>query len=430
MRPHNAFTIVLAAAGAGAVLGIAGIVSLPAVLAGIPWGILIIFVSLDIFTKLIVRTGIMELLAARLLRFSRGRRVRVLWTFGLLLFVISSVLNNLTAVIVILPVAFLLLRAMKLDQVYVAGLFALILAASNLGGAATPIGDFPAILIMDSGITTFNSYLISAWPLFAVTMVVLVLFHILSYRVRTKWRRGAGGGVRREAEVIRLMEQYGQQEQDWPLFTCLAVFFALMFAAWMFFPASVMPPSMPAITGLAAGVVVTYYLRGVTPYGAYNLTPVFAIGAFLYVASMAAETGLLEQVALGLQHWAAAPQVLLLALMVLTAVLTGIFSAGPTAAAMLPVVQSLVAPGSTLAGCHDQVAVAFAASICAGSSLFVWSATAGFVLMDKFKSSNLRGRDDVPLHWGVGPYLYYGLAHFTIQLTLGIVWALIFVPFD
>lgn len=430
MRPHNTFTLVLAASAIGAILGLAGVVSLPAVLAGIPWGILIIFVSLDIFTKLIVRTGIMELLAVRLLKLSRGRRVPVIWMFALLLFVISSVLNNLTAVIVILPVVFLLMRAMKLDQFYVAGLFALILAASNLGGAATPIGDFPAILIMGSRITTFNSYLVNAWPLFTCTMFVLILFHTLNYRIRTRWRRGAGGGERREREVIRLMEQYGQQEQDWPLFASLAVIFALMFVAWMVFPASVMPSSMPAITGLAAGVVVTYYLRGVTPYGAYNLTPVFAIGAFLFVASMAAESGLLERVAGGLQHWATEPEILLLAVMTLTAVLTGIFSAGPTAAAMLPVIQSITAPGSALAGCQDQVAVAFAASICAGSSLFIWSATAGFVLMDKFKSGNLLDSEGAPLVWGVGQYLKYGLAHFVIQLALGIAWALIFVPFD
>ncbi len=429
MRPHNTFTLVLVASGVGAILGLTGVVSLPAALSGIPWGILIIFVSLDIFTKLIVRTGIMELLAVRLLKLSRGRRLPVLWTFGLLLFVISSVLNNLTAVIVILPVVFLLMRAMKLDHTYVAGLFALMLAASNLGGAATPIGDFPAILIMGSQITTFNSYLVNAWPLFTVTMIALIVFHILSYRIRTRWRRGAGGGVRRKREVIRLMEQYGQQEQDWPLFACLAVIFGLMFVAWMVFPAWAMPPSMPAITGLAAGVVVTYYLRGVTVYGAYNLTPVFAIGAFLYIASLAAESGLLEQITVGLQRWAASPEILLLALMTLTAVLTGIFSAGPTAAAMLPVVQSVTAPGSALAGCHDQVAVAFAASICAGSSLFVWSATAGFVLMDKFKSAGLLGPDGEPLVWGMGQYFKYGLAHFVIQLTLGIIWALVFVPF-
>ena len=91
-------------------------------------------------------------------------------------------------------------------------------------------------------------------------------------------------------------------------------------------------------------------------------------------------------------------------------------------------IQNVTAPGSTLAGCQDQVAVAFAASICAGSSLFVWSATAGFVMMDKFKGAELKDRDDNPLRWDVGTYFKFGVAHFVIQLAIGVAWALLMVP--
>ena len=116
MKPHTTFLLVLVASLAGLSLGLAGMVSLPDVLAGIPWGILIIFVSLDFFTRLIVHTGIMELLAVRLLLWSNGRKIAVLYLFGLLLFVISSLLNNLTAVTVVLPVPFLLMGGMKLHR--------------------------------------------------------------------------------------------------------------------------------------------------------------------------------------------------------------------------------------------------------------------------------------------------------------------------
>lgn len=44
-------------------------------------------------------------------------------------------------------------------------LFAAILALSNTGGAASPVGDFPAIIIMTSGITDFIHYLTHAFPL-------------------------------------------------------------------------------------------------------------------------------------------------------------------------------------------------------------------------------------------------------------------------
>ena len=429
MKPDTTFKLVLSAALIGAALALVGLVSLPAVLADIPWGILVIFVSLDIFTKLIVRTGIMEVLAIRLLRFSHGRKVAMLYLFGLLLFVVSSLLNNLTAVMVILPVTFLLLGGMRLNRSFVDELFALILVASNIGGAATPIGDFPAILIMTSGLTTFNDYLIQAWPLFAVTMLAVIAFHVLNHRLSNRWKIRSKNREEREKRVEVLIEQYKEHAVDRPLFRRLALIFAGMFVVWIVFPATRVPPEIPALAGLALGIIFTHRLRGVDSLGGYDLTLVFAVASFLFIASLAANTGILEWTAAALHDNIADPRSLLLAVMALTAVLTGIFSAGPTAAAMLPVLQAVTGPGSALAGFRSEVAVAFAASICAGSSLFIWSATAGFVLLDKFKLADLRDGKGATLACGISTYLRYGVVHFIIQLALGIAWTLLFIPF-
>lgn len=70
-------------------------------------------------------------------------------------------------------------------------IFAVILALSNTGGAASPVGDFPAIVIMTSGITSFLSYLTHAFPLFAMTSLILLVL----------W----GIGVKKE----KMMEQLG-----------------------------------------------------------------------------------------------------------------------------------------------------------------------------------------------------------------------------
>ena len=51
----------------------------------------------------------------------------------------------------------------------------MILALSNTGGAASSVGDFPAIVIMTSGITSFLGYLLHVFPLFALTSAALVL---------------------------------------------------------------------------------------------------------------------------------------------------------------------------------------------------------------------------------------------------------------
>jgi Na+/H+ antiporter NhaD/arsenite permease-like protein len=100
----------------------------------------------------------MEAISVRLARLSEGENRAILYLFALLLFLVSSFLNNVTAVLVVLPIVFLLLRSLNLNQAFVASFFSLMLAISNVGGAATPIGDFPAIIIMKSGLTNFSNY--------------------------------------------------------------------------------------------------------------------------------------------------------------------------------------------------------------------------------------------------------------------------------
>ena len=49
------------------------------------------------------------------------------------------------------------------------------------------------------------------------------------------------------------------------------------------------------------------------------------------------------------------------------------------------------------------------ASICAGSSLFMWSATAGFILSKKVNQASLTDKNDKKLVWNIANYLKYGL---------------------
>ena len=133
------------------------------------YDVLVILIVMELFTNLIAETGIMQLLAVRLAELSAGRKRLCLVMFGALMFLLSSCLNNITAVMMILPVMFVLLKALEVDGGYVSTFFAAMLALSNTGGAASPIGDFPAVVIMTSGITSFLSYLVRAFPLFALT---------------------------------------------------------------------------------------------------------------------------------------------------------------------------------------------------------------------------------------------------------------------
>lgn len=66
------------------------------------------------------------------------------------------------------------------------------------------------------------------------------------------------------------------------------------------------------------------------------------------------------------------------------------------------------------------VAVAYAAAICAGSSLFMWSATAGFILSGKVNGADIEAEDGKKTSWGVGQYLKYGFVNYAIQLSIAL----------
>lgn len=112
-----------------------------------------------------------------------------------------------------------------------------------------------------------------------------------------------------------------------------------------------------------------------------------------------------------------------MAIMVITSLVAGVFSAGPAAAAMMPVIIEICK--GPLGTQSDWIAVAYAAAICAGSSLFMWSATAGFILSGKVNAAEIEEDDGRKVCWGVGQYLQYGLVNYAIQLSIAL--AVIFV---
>ena len=95
-----------------------------------------------------------------------------------------------------------------------------------------------------------------------------------------------------------------------------------------------------------------------------------------------------------------------MAIMVITSVVAGVFSAGPAAAAMMPIIIQVC--NGPLSSYSDWIAVAYAAAICAGSSLFMWSATAGFIFQEKSTKLIFRKRMTAIFSWGVGQYMKFG----------------------
>lgn len=381
------------------------------VMSNYSYDVLVILVVMELFTNLIAETGIMQLLAIKIAEFSKGQKRLCLMMFGWMIFLISSCLNNITAVMMILPIVFVLLKTLEVDRKYVCVFFATILALSNTGGAASPVGDFPAIVIMTSGITSFLSYLTHAFPLFALTSGVLIIIwgmHVEKER---------NDGAIRSLAVSNLKSQYKNIEIRFDVLKWLATVFIAMFIAWSFVPQETVPPEIIAVLGYVVAMVICS-TKKIKVEQLIDFKSVLTIASFLFFAQVISQTGLLNQVAIYLQNNIDNPKLLVMAIMVITSLVAGAFSAGPAAAAMMPVIVEICK--GPLCARSDWIAVAYAAAICAGSSLFMWSATAGFILSGKVNSASIEEEGGKRVSWGIGQYLKYGFVNYAIQLSIAL----------
>jgi len=381
------------------------------VMSNYSYDVLVILIVMELFTNLIAETGIMQLLAIKIAELSKGQKRLCLMMFGGMMFLISSCLNNITAVMMILPIVFVLLKTLEVDRKYVCVFFAAILALSNTGGAASPVGDFPAIVIMTSGITSFLSYMTHAFPLFSLTSVVLIIF----WGIHVKKEKN--DGAIRSLAVSNLKSQYKNIEIRFDVLKWLAVVFISMFLAWSIVPQDTIPPEIIAVLGYVVAMVICS-VKKIKVRQLMDLKSVLTIASFLFFAQVVSQTGLLNLVAAYLQSNIDNPKLLVMAIMVITSLVAGAFSAGPAAAAMMPVIIE-ICKGSLHAQ-SDWIAVAYAAAICAGSSLFMWSATAGFILSGKVNSAGIEEDSGNKVSWGVGQYLKYGFVNYAIQLSIAL----------
>lgn len=412
LKSSGSLLLIAAMFVCGTVLAVVCHIPVQNVMESYSYDVLAILVIMELFTNLIAETGVMQILAIQITELAKGQKRLCLILFGGMMFLISSCLNNITAVMMVLPIIFVLLKALEVDRRYVCIFFASTLALSNTGGAASPVGDFPAIIIMTSGITTFLSYLTHAFPLFTVTSLVLATVWGLQIR------REKDDGAIRWLAIANLKSQYKNIEVRYDVLRWLAIVFVGMFLAWSFVPQDVLPPEIVAVLGYGLAMIICS-VKKLKVEQKMNLTSLLTIASFLFFAAVISQTGVLELLAAFLQKNICDPKLLVIALMLITSAVAGIFSAGPAAAAMMPIIIELC--NGPLSARADWIAVSYAAAICAGSSMFMWSATAGFILSGKVNEASLAEEGGRSISWGIGQYLKYGMVNYIIQISIALL---------
>ena len=149
----------------------------------VDFNVIFLLVSMMIIVSITTRSGVFSYIANELLKLTKGHPIRVLIALGLFTAVVSAFLDNVTTVILIMPITFSI--AKKLDINPIPFLLTEIIS-SNIGGTATLIGDPPNIIIGSAGGLSFMSFIKELSGIVAIILITVICFLILCFRKALK----------------------------------------------------------------------------------------------------------------------------------------------------------------------------------------------------------------------------------------------------
>jgi Na+/H+ antiporter NhaD/arsenite permease-like protein len=373
---------------------------------GVDWNVVFLLLGMMVIVSVLRQTGVFEYVAIWAAKRARGRPYRLMVMLVLITAVASALLDNVTTVLLIAPVTFLVCERLGLKVVPY--LIAEVLA-SNIGGAATLVGDPPNIIIASRADLSFNDFLVHMAPMIIVLMAVFCLL------CRWLFRKAFTYDEDRVAEVMALEEKEAITDRRL-LIQGLAVL-GLVVVAFVLHPVLHYEPSVVALLGggllIAATKVTTEQALEEVEWP----TLVFFAGLFVMVGGLV-ETGVIGEISSAAAEATEgrlgfATLLLLWASAGLSAIVDNI----PYVATMSPIVADLVESAGTTTSGDPQVlwwALAFGADL--GGNATAIGASANVVVL------GIAARNGSPISFWT--FTRYGLivTVITIALTTPYLW--------
>ena len=135
---------------------------------------LMLLTGMMILVTIIKHSGFFTIVSVKIAEFTKGSPVKILVLFSVVTALMSAFLDNVTTVLIIIPIIIELTRGMGLNPKNYVLSQAII---SNVGGTATLIGDPPNVIIGSKIGLTFNQFLINLAPI-AIIVFIVVLGYI------------------------------------------------------------------------------------------------------------------------------------------------------------------------------------------------------------------------------------------------------------
>ncbi|HEV2773838.1 MAG TPA: ArsB/NhaD family transporter [Thermoleophilaceae bacterium] len=291
-----------------------------------------LLVGMMVVVRLTEPTGVYNYLAIRAGQFARGRPLPVVLALTGTTALLSAFLDNLTTVLLMVPITFLLADTLDVPPV---PLIVMEIIASNIGGTATLIGDPPNIMIAGATGLSFNQFLVNLAPAAAIALLVVVAGLYVFYRSRLRIAPANQAKVM-SLDARRSIESPAELRRTVPVLVLTIVAFFLHQALHL-------EPATVALTGASVMLIVSRQSVEEALGGIEWATLFFFLGLFVMVGALE-ETGAIDEVARAIGGVTGGDRAAeLLGIAWVSAVGSGVVDNIPFTAAMIPVVEELQA---------------------------------------------------------------------------------------
>lgn len=223
-----------------ALMVLVGVMDQEEALKGVDWNTIGLLTGMMILVSISRRSGMFQYVAIWAAQTAKAHPAGILLLLQLTTAVVSALLDNVTTVLLIVPVTLAITKELEVPPYPF--LFSEVLA-SNIGGTATLIGDPPNILIGSLAGLDFNAFVVNLTPVIIVVMLVQALMvHVL-------WGRGMKTTAEREARVMAMIPN--EAIMDWRLLKQSLVILAVVIVAFVFSRPLHLEPATIAIAGAA-----------------------------------------------------------------------------------------------------------------------------------------------------------------------------------
>lgn len=322
----NRATVVLM--GAAAMLALGLIAPAQAWREHMDYNTLGLLIGMMITVGVIKKTGLLQYMAIKLTKISGGNFFVLFVLFSVFTAFFSAFLDNVTTILVVAPITILIAETAGINPL---PFLVSEVICSNIGGAATLIGDPPNMLVGSASGYSFTAFILNLSPV--AVLVLLITIAVLSLVYRRKLM------VRIERTRFESLDEK-KAISDARLLRSSLVVFGLTLVGFILHDSINLPPSVIALAGAIFLLAVTRIHPDEALAEVEWTTLLFFVGLFVIVGAVD-EAGLISALGRGLTASVRNPTHLRLIILWFSGICSAFLGAVPVATALIPLVENL-----------------------------------------------------------------------------------------